>query len=106
MAQQDHWDVLLREFVTNNTTLDLRKKEITSLSPKMWTMYPLLHTVDLSQNSGLVIPEEFGSLKNLKTLRLEQCNLSQLPFSILQLDNLYTLDLSKNEFASFYEVNS
>ena len=45
---QDKWDVLLREFVHNNTSLDLRGKELQSLSPKLWTQYPLLTILDLS----------------------------------------------------------
>lgn len=35
--EADHWDIMLREFVINNVQLDVRKKDIKELSPKIWT---------------------------------------------------------------------
>ena len=65
----DPWDLLLREFVTNNT-LDLRGKGITEVSPKLWKYEGLL-SVDLSQNPQLAaIPEDIYLLRNLKSLRI------------------------------------
>lgn len=65
-AGYDAWDNFLREFVVNST-LDLRNKDLNSISPKLWLNYPGLISVDLSSNPLLAtIPEEFGNLANLK----------------------------------------
>lgn len=36
MQEMDQWDVLLREFVVNGTSLDLRDKKLEDISPKLW----------------------------------------------------------------------
>lgn len=72
----DAWDGFLREFVTNGTVLDLRNKNLNSISNKVWLNYPKLQSVDLSTNPLISsIPEEFGNLSNLKQLRFSGCSL-------------------------------
>jgi hypothetical protein len=44
--EYDPWDILIREFLTN-TSLDLRAKGLTEISPKLWN-YPYITTIDLS----------------------------------------------------------
>ncbi len=44
----DPWDILIREFLTNNV-LDLRSKGLTEISPKLWR-YEQIVSIDLSQN--------------------------------------------------------
>ena len=109
MQDADQWDVLLREFVVNGTQLDLRDKNLDTISPKLWLNYPRMQMLELSNNPGLsadgAIPEEFALLTNLKSLRLEGCGLKKLPHSILKsLTELQSLDLSKNNFSEFFET--
>jgi Leucine-rich repeat (LRR) protein len=86
-GDEDPWEFLLREFVVNGSTLDVRGKELKSISPMLWEKYPNIQILDLSQNQ-IEIPEEFGRLEGLKTLRLQQCGLKSLPVSILGLKSL------------------
>jgi hypothetical protein len=46
--EYDPWDVLIREFLTNNA-LDLRNKGLHEISPKLWG-YDRIASLDLSQN--------------------------------------------------------
>ena len=103
-ADDDPWDILLREFVVNNSQFDVRNKDIKELSPKIWTLYPKLKVLDLSQNPALaVIPEEISKLANLQTLRLQQCSVTSLPLSILRdMEELQSLDLDRNKLTTFY----
>lgn len=64
----DPWDILLREFI-NNTTLDLRGKQLSEVSPKLWN-HTNLTVVDLSQNTFTEIPEDISYLRNLRQLRV------------------------------------
>lgn len=68
-GDEDPWEFLLREFVVNNTQLDLRGKELNIISPILWERYPNIQVLDLSQNP-IQIPEGIGMLDGLKTLRL------------------------------------
>lgn len=57
------WDTLLREFVVNNSQLNLQEKDLTYISPKLWENYNKLSVLDLSNNPKLGetgIPEEFA----------------------------------------------
>ena len=100
-GDEDPWEFLLREFVVNNTQLDLRGKELNNISPILWERYPNIQVLDLSQNP-IQIPEEIGMLEGLKTLRLQQCGLKSLPMSVLKLQCLQSIDLDKNNFTEFY----
>ena len=44
--EYDPWDILIREFMTNNQ-LDLRNKGLSEISPKLWR-YDLIVSLDLS----------------------------------------------------------
>ena len=106
-AQQDEWDIFLREFCVGSQ-LDLRNKELRSISPKLWQMQPRIQTLDLSQNPLIgeagVLPE-FAQLVHLRSLRLSECNLKAMPDSILKsFTALESLDLSKNQFTSFFDT--
>jgi len=74
------------------------------ISPKLWLQHPGLLTVDLSENAHLTqLPEEFGNLVQLKQLRLQGCGLTALPLSLLSLKDLNSLELDRNQLASFYD---
>ena len=86
IGEDDPWEVLLREFVISNSQLDLKSRELISISPKLWENYSQLTFLDLSQNPKLGevgIPAEFAQMRHLKTLRLQQCGLKELPVEIL-----------------------
>ena len=100
----DAWDGFLREFVTSGTVLDLRNKNLNTISPKVWLTYPQLQTVDLSTNPLISsIPEEFGNLSALKQLRLSGCSLISLPLSLLKLKDLNSLEVNNNQLKSFFD---
>lgn len=64
----DHWATLLREFMQKDT-LELKNKNLTEISPKLFT-YKNLTVLDLSNNPALsLIPDDIDKLINLKTLR-------------------------------------
>lgn len=105
MTQQyDAWDTFLREYVVDGISLDLKGKNLNVISPKLWLTYPNLLTIDLSENPSInEIPEEFGNIAHLKQLRLVGCSLTQLPMSLLQLKDLNSLEVDKNNLQSFYD---
>lgn len=105
MEDEDPWDFMLREFLVSGSQLDLKNKDILCISPKLWEKHPNLQVLDLSQNKlgDNPIPEEFGNLVNLKSLRLQQCGISSLPKSFLKLKKLATVDLDKNNFKAFFD---
>jgi Leucine-rich repeat (LRR) protein len=58
--------------------------------------------LDLSDNPNLIeIPQEIENLKALKTLRFNGNGISNLPYSLLHLRNLDTLELNKNKLIDF-----
>jgi len=98
----DEWTGYLREFVLNKTTLDLKGKGLTHLSPQLWNNYSALTALELSENPKLGeagIPDEFASMVNLKSLRLGACGLTRLPVQMLRtMTHLQSLELEKNKF--------
>jgi Leucine-rich repeat (LRR) protein len=101
----DHWDTLLREF-RQGTSLDLRNKQITEISPKLWNFTDLT-VLDLSQNPALsALPQDIDLLTELKTLRVCGNGLLTLPSSILNLKNLVSLELNQNKLTEFLERDS
>jgi len=48
IGEDDPWEVLLREFVISNSQLDLKSRELISISPKLWENYSQLTFLDLS----------------------------------------------------------
>ena len=52
------------------------------------------------------MPEEFGNLKKLETLSLENNVLTSLPASVKNLSHLRTLNLTGNGFRAFPDVLS
>lgn len=90
----DPWDILIREFLTN-TSLDLRAKGLTDISPKLWR-YDLITVLDLSQNQLSELPEDIIALKNLKTLRVQNGFVKKLPSTLLQMTSLGSLELANN----------
>lgn len=105
--ETDEWDVLLREFVIKDSQLDLRGKNLTYVSPKLWEKYDKTLTfLDLSDNAELGkvgIPEEIANLKALRKLRLVNCGLTSIPKSILQMTSLESLELEKNKLTGFFD---
>jgi len=62
----------------------------------------------MSQNPQLGevgVPPELSVLMNLRSLRLSECKLSSLPASLLTLTELQSIDLSKNNFTTFFETD-
>ena len=72
-------------------------------------MQPRIQTLDLSQNTqiGAVgVPDEFANMVHLRSLRLSECGLKVLPMSLLKaLTSLESLDLSKNNFVTFFDTD-
>jgi Leucine-rich repeat (LRR) protein len=105
--ETDEWDVLLREFVVKDSQLDLKGKNLTYVSPKLWEKYEKTLTfLDLSDNAELGkvgIPEEIANLKALRKLRLVNCGLTSLPKSILQMTTLESLEVEKNKLTGFFD---
>jgi Leucine-rich repeat (LRR) protein len=103
----DEWDVLLREFVLKDSQLDLKGKNLTYVSPKLWEKYEKTLTfLDLSDNPELGkvgIPEEIANLKALRKLRLVNCGLTSIPKSILQMTTLESIELEKNKLTGFFD---
>jgi len=62
--------------------LDLRSKGLTEISSKLWR-FDQITTLDLSQNQIVALPEEIISLKNLKTIRVQNSFLKKIPFTLL-----------------------
>jgi len=84
-------------------TLDLKSKNLTDISPKLFT-YKNLTVVDLSNNPALsLIPDDIDKLINLKTLRWSCNNVQSLPIGLLTLKDLDTLELNKNKISSFFD---
>jgi len=91
----------LREFIENNA-LDLRSKGLSTCSPKLWAFSNLV-SVDFSQNTLKILPEEIYYLRNLKKLRMCATGLHTLPKNLLKLKELVHLELNQNALCSFYE---
>jgi Leucine-rich repeat (LRR) protein len=67
-------------------------------------LYPPLSNIkDTNTNELTNLPEQIGSLTNLKTLILNSNKLSSLPISITKLKNLEVLDLAANEQLSIID---
>jgi len=62
--------------------LDLRSKGLTEISSKLWR-FDQITTLDLSQNQIVALPEEIISLKNLKTIRVQNSFLKKIPSTLL-----------------------
>ena len=85
--------MLIREF-RQGSALDLRNKQLTEISQKLWTHTDLTE-LDLSQNPGIVtLPEDIDLLANLKKLRVCGNGLVSLPNAILNLRQLGTLEFN------------
>ena len=96
--------MLIREF-RQGSALDLRNKQLTDISPKLWTHTDLTE-LDLSQNPGIVtLPEDIDLLINLKKLRVCGNGLVNLPTAILNLRHLGSLELNQNKLAQFFEID-
>ena len=104
------WDIYLREFVLNKVNLDLKGKNLESMSPKLWNDYSQLTVLDLSENPKIGedgIPDEFALMANLKSLRLSSCGILSLPVGMLSsMTELQNLELEKNKFQSFFDDES
>lgn len=100
-GEYDHWSTLLREFM-QGSTLDLKNKQVEGLSQKLWAQEHLT-VLDLSQNPKIgTIPDDIKHLVNLKTLRLINCQLNEVPNGLLQLKYLNSIELDKNNLKSFF----
>ena len=78
----------------------LENKDITTLnlgSSKMVFYPPLSALVDSNANEISELPNDIGTLKNLKVLKVSSNRLTRLPESIIKLTCLEDLDLSINK---------
>ena len=67
-------------------------------------MHRDLTVLDLSNNPKLIsMPEDIDQLHNLTKLRLVGNNMTQLPGSLLHMQNLTSLELEKNKLDHFFE---
>jgi internalin A len=80
-------------------SLDLSSNSIVSI-PEDFGKLVNLESLDLSGNSISDLPRSFANLKSLKTLRLDGNNFSDIPTAISELHQLVLLDLSINKLAS------
>ncbi|MEM6840221.1 MAG: COR domain-containing protein [Cyanobacteria bacterium P01_C01_bin.120] len=78
--------------------LDLSRKELTKLPPKIKQLTQL-ELLNLRFNRLSDLPSEIGQLKKLKSLYLRHNQLSKLPPEIRQLTNLQSFDLSNNRLS-------
>jgi Leucine-rich repeat (LRR) protein len=103
-ASRDHWDVLIREF-SQGTVLDLRDKQLTDVSEKLF-MQKKLTQLDLSKNPSLnFIPEDIDLLVNLKALRICGNGIQNVPKQILNMKELVTLELNQNKIDNFLDFD-
>jgi Leucine-rich repeat (LRR) protein len=82
--------------------LDLRSKGLTEISSKLWR-FDQITTLDLSQNQIVALPEEIISLKNLKTIRVQNSFLKKIPLTLLLMPSLVNIEFANNQLTSFYD---
>lgn len=85
--------------LSNLRFLNLYENSLSSLQGIGILAQTPLEEINLGMNKLSTIPLEFGSLKNLKTLWLDDNQLSDLPVCLCQLDGLTTLRLSGNDLS-------
>jgi Leucine-rich repeat (LRR) protein len=69
---------------------------ITEIPPELPLRIPHLHTLDLSHNLLVTLPESFGLQFHIRTLILRNNKLKSLPESFVHLVKLEKIDLSNN----------
>ncbi|MFZ5553299.1 MAG: leucine-rich repeat domain-containing protein [Bacteroidota bacterium] len=106
------------DFSNNNTTLSMRKKELTEIPSFVFEETQLkelilekneltalppeigkltgLEILDVDQNQLRIIPDEIGQLVKLKELDLDYNILTELPSSIGNLEELRDIDMEMN----------
>lgn len=51
----------------------------------------------------MALPDEIISLKNLKTIRVQNSYLKKLPLTLLQMPSLVNMEFANNQLTSFYD---
>lgn len=69
--------------------------------PESFAELDHLKTVYLNNNNISYLPHNIGSLKNLEYLKLSENLLTELPVTFFDLNNLVTLDISSNKISDF-----
>ena len=75
--------------------LDLSRRGLTSV-PEAVSQLTEVEVLDLSRNPIKTLPQDLCNLQNLKTLKLNRCNLIEIESVIIQLTCLEELDFSWN----------
>uniref|UniRef100_A0A1B6J3X3 Leucine-rich repeat-containing protein 57 n=1 Tax=Homalodisca liturata TaxID=320908 RepID=A0A1B6J3X3_9HEMI len=93
---------LKRHFETAEKTgvLNLSKSKLSEFPKRLFTLSPVLRTLDLSDNSLPLLPPEIGSFSLLKSISCNNNKLTDLPVEIGQLVKLETLSLTGNKLIS------
>ncbi|KAJ2856805.1 hypothetical protein J3B02_001394 [Coemansia erecta] len=77
-------------------SLSLRHNMLIRIPPSFGRAFSMLHTLDLSGNQIVVLPEEISHLQGLRELNVSRNALIGLPITIGSLRCLEILDLSEN----------
>ncbi|KAJ1827582.1 hypothetical protein LPJ56_001593, partial [Coemansia sp. RSA 2599] len=77
-------------------SLSLRHNMLTQIPPSFGRTFNMLHTLDISGNQIVVLPEEISHLQGLRELNVSRNALIGLPITIGSLRSLEVLDLSEN----------
>lgn len=70
----------------------------------MWS-HENLTSLDFSQNTITILPEEISILTNLKQIRLSNNKLEYLPVNLLKMPNLQSIEFTHNNLNTFYDIN-
>ncbi|KAF2297013.1 hypothetical protein GH714_014670 [Hevea brasiliensis] len=93
--QTTKWDLQSYSSITRLRSLFVFVNGSVSFSNTLMSKFKLLRTLDLENAAIDVLPEELGTLFNLRYLNLRGTPMAELPKSIGELRNLELLDISE-----------
>ncbi|KAJ2598088.1 hypothetical protein H4R99_004249 [Coemansia sp. RSA 1722] len=85
-----------KDLPADAVSLSLRSNMLTRIPPSFGRTFSMLHTLDISGNQIVVLPEEISHLQGLRELNVSRNALIGLPITIGSLRSLEVLDLSEN----------